>query len=250
MDIPLKVYVTCPMAELKQVPGMLISVSPHGFYEINVNYGSNTHLILRADRGDHADRAGARPQPGVELRGRALERLYGTGEIGPPGEGDARLSRLRCLCAPRAAPLRSLGHLSAAARPVPVRESARKPVRERPARGVRIRRGDFFERDRRRGGSRRRRTGSLLSRKCGICRSEPAPRGGARASRHRHLPGGVSRLFGSSRAGRPRPGCTRTPRPRSERLAKGLICPVSSSWAGRSARASPSRSRPAGRRAS
>ena len=46
MDIPMKVYVTCPMAELKQVPGMLISVSPHGFYEINLNYGSNTHLIL------------------------------------------------------------------------------------------------------------------------------------------------------------------------------------------------------------
>ncbi|MGZ5381620.1 MAG: hypothetical protein ACXWFQ_07140, partial [Thermoanaerobaculia bacterium] len=46
MDIPMKVYVTCPMAELKHVPGMLISVSPHGFYEINLTYGSNTHLIL------------------------------------------------------------------------------------------------------------------------------------------------------------------------------------------------------------
>ena len=46
MDIPMKVYVTCPMAELKHVPGILISVSPHGFYEINLTYGSNTHLIL------------------------------------------------------------------------------------------------------------------------------------------------------------------------------------------------------------
>jgi hypothetical protein len=46
MDIPMKVYVTCPMAELKQVPGILISVSPHGFYEINLIYGANTHLIL------------------------------------------------------------------------------------------------------------------------------------------------------------------------------------------------------------
>ena len=46
MDIPLKVYVTCPMADLKQVPGTLISVSPNGFYEINLIYGSNTHLIL------------------------------------------------------------------------------------------------------------------------------------------------------------------------------------------------------------
>ena len=46
MDIPMKVYVTCPMAELKQVPGMLISVSPHGFYEVNLMYGANTHLVL------------------------------------------------------------------------------------------------------------------------------------------------------------------------------------------------------------
>ena len=46
MDIPMKVYVTCPMAELKQVPGILIAVSPHGFFEINLTYGSNTHLVL------------------------------------------------------------------------------------------------------------------------------------------------------------------------------------------------------------
>jgi hypothetical protein len=46
MDIPMKVYVTCPMADLKQVPGVLIAVSPHGFYEINLTYGSNTHLVL------------------------------------------------------------------------------------------------------------------------------------------------------------------------------------------------------------
>jgi hypothetical protein len=25
---------------------MLISVSPHGFYEINLTYGANTHLVL------------------------------------------------------------------------------------------------------------------------------------------------------------------------------------------------------------
>lgn len=46
MDVPLKVYVTCPMAELKQVPGTLIAVSPHGFYEVNVAFGANTHLIV------------------------------------------------------------------------------------------------------------------------------------------------------------------------------------------------------------
>ncbi len=46
MDLPLKVYVTCPMADLKQVPGTLIAVSPHGFYEVNVVFGANTHLIV------------------------------------------------------------------------------------------------------------------------------------------------------------------------------------------------------------
>lgn len=46
MDIPIKVWVTCPLAELKQIPGTLIAVSPHGFYEVNVAYGSNTHAML------------------------------------------------------------------------------------------------------------------------------------------------------------------------------------------------------------
>lgn len=46
MDIPMKVYVTCPMADLKQHPGTLIAVSAHGFYEIHVAFGSNTHTIL------------------------------------------------------------------------------------------------------------------------------------------------------------------------------------------------------------
>ena len=46
MDIPMKVYVTCPMAELKQIPGTLIAVSPHGFYEVHVAFGSNTHILL------------------------------------------------------------------------------------------------------------------------------------------------------------------------------------------------------------
>jgi hypothetical protein len=42
----MKVYVTCPMAEYKHVPGTLIAVSPHGFYEINLAFGSNTHTVL------------------------------------------------------------------------------------------------------------------------------------------------------------------------------------------------------------
>ena len=46
MDIPMKVYVTCPMADLKQIPGTLIAVSAHGFYEIHIAAGSNTHSLL------------------------------------------------------------------------------------------------------------------------------------------------------------------------------------------------------------
>ncbi|MEO6326182.1 MAG: hypothetical protein ABIT01_08640 [Thermoanaerobaculia bacterium] len=46
MDIPMKVWVTCPLAELKQIPGTLIAVSPHGYYELNVTFGANTHAVL------------------------------------------------------------------------------------------------------------------------------------------------------------------------------------------------------------
>jgi hypothetical protein len=46
MDMPAKVYVTCPVSELKQVPATLIAVSPHGYYEVHVVFGANTHALL------------------------------------------------------------------------------------------------------------------------------------------------------------------------------------------------------------
>lgn len=46
MDIPMKVWITCPLAELKKIQGTLISVSPQGFYEVNVVFGTNTHAML------------------------------------------------------------------------------------------------------------------------------------------------------------------------------------------------------------
>ena len=46
MDIPTKVYVTCPSAERKQIQGTLIAISPNGYYEVNVVFGSNTHQML------------------------------------------------------------------------------------------------------------------------------------------------------------------------------------------------------------
>jgi hypothetical protein len=46
MDVPTKVYVTCPIADLKQVTGSLIAVSPNGYYELHIAFGSNTHVVL------------------------------------------------------------------------------------------------------------------------------------------------------------------------------------------------------------
>ncbi len=46
MDVPTKVYVTCPLAELKKVAGTLIAVSPHGYYELHIAFGANTHSVL------------------------------------------------------------------------------------------------------------------------------------------------------------------------------------------------------------
>jgi hypothetical protein len=46
MDIPMKVLVSCPIANMQQVQGTLIAISPHGYYEIHVAFGSNTHSVL------------------------------------------------------------------------------------------------------------------------------------------------------------------------------------------------------------
>jgi len=46
MDIPAKVYITCASAELKKQPGTLIAVSPHGYFEVHVQFGSNTHAMI------------------------------------------------------------------------------------------------------------------------------------------------------------------------------------------------------------
>ena len=46
MDVPTKVYVTCPIADMKQIAGTLIFVSPHGYYEMHIAFGANTHVVL------------------------------------------------------------------------------------------------------------------------------------------------------------------------------------------------------------
>ena len=69
MDIPMKVYVTCPLAELNKVQGTLIAVSPHGFYELHINFGANTHAIMLPVTGTAllSQEPILRPPPGFEL---------------------------------------------------------------------------------------------------------------------------------------------------------------------------------------
>lgn len=69
MDIPMKVYVNCPMAEMKQLPGTLIAVSPTGYYELHVTYGSNTHTVLLpvAETALVASEPLLSPLPGFEV---------------------------------------------------------------------------------------------------------------------------------------------------------------------------------------
>ena len=69
MDIPMKVYVTNAMAELKKVPGTLIAASPLGYYEVNIVYGSNTHPMLLpiAETVLLAQEPVLAPPPGFEL---------------------------------------------------------------------------------------------------------------------------------------------------------------------------------------
>ena len=69
MDIPLKVFVTCPIAELKQVGAKLIAVSANGFYELQVAYGANTHTVFLPISGTALTSSEPilSPSPGFEL---------------------------------------------------------------------------------------------------------------------------------------------------------------------------------------
>ena len=69
MDIPAKVYVTCPISEMKQVPATLIAVSPHGYYELHVVFGANTHAVLLPVNGTALTTAEPMlaPSPGFDV---------------------------------------------------------------------------------------------------------------------------------------------------------------------------------------
>ena len=46
MDLPARVIVFCPTLELKNKPGRLMAVSPHGYYEVWLDFADRTHAVL------------------------------------------------------------------------------------------------------------------------------------------------------------------------------------------------------------
>jgi hypothetical protein len=46
MEIPSEVLVHCDVLNLKGAKGRLLGVSPHGYYELNVQFGDRRHRTL------------------------------------------------------------------------------------------------------------------------------------------------------------------------------------------------------------
>jgi hypothetical protein len=46
MEIPSEVLVHCDLLGLKGAKARLLGVSPHGYYEVNVQYGDRRHRTL------------------------------------------------------------------------------------------------------------------------------------------------------------------------------------------------------------
>ena len=46
MEIPSEVLVHCDVLNLKGAKGRLLGVSPHGYFEVNVQYGDRRHRTL------------------------------------------------------------------------------------------------------------------------------------------------------------------------------------------------------------
>ncbi len=46
MDLPARVVIYCPSLELKNKPGRLIAVLPHGYYEVRLDFAERNHTAL------------------------------------------------------------------------------------------------------------------------------------------------------------------------------------------------------------
>jgi hypothetical protein len=46
VDLPARVIVFCPTLEMKNKPGRLMAVSPHGYYEVWLDFSDRNHTVL------------------------------------------------------------------------------------------------------------------------------------------------------------------------------------------------------------
>ncbi len=46
MDLPARVIIFCPTLEMKNKPGRLIAVLPHGYYELWVDFSDRNHTVF------------------------------------------------------------------------------------------------------------------------------------------------------------------------------------------------------------
>jgi hypothetical protein len=46
VELPARVVIFCPTLELKNKPGRLMAVSPHGYYEIWMDFAERNHTVL------------------------------------------------------------------------------------------------------------------------------------------------------------------------------------------------------------
>jgi hypothetical protein len=51
MDLPARVAIYCPALELKNRMGRLIAVSPHGYYEVLLDFAEGSHTALLPIQG-------------------------------------------------------------------------------------------------------------------------------------------------------------------------------------------------------
>lgn len=69
MELPARVVIFCPTLELKNKPGRLMAVSPHGFYEIWLDFSDRNHTVLLPVAGTALVFAepNAQGEPGPEI---------------------------------------------------------------------------------------------------------------------------------------------------------------------------------------
>lgn len=70
MDLPARVVIYCPVLEMKNTQGNLVSISNHGYYEVRLEFAERNHtaflpiagtVLVFAEANDSTE-----PLPGIE----------------------------------------------------------------------------------------------------------------------------------------------------------------------------------------